>query len=175
MRSDSRFYLPFAYIVELSAGEQDLVTIRDVRVKIFKRTAMAATTNVACGHGGDGVYEGASITVDTAKSTTTVQQLDSVEVAPMPPASLSVSRGKFVEADISVKPIPGFLYEGQLEVHGIINGEERVFAEGTIDEPIRWAGDPPGEPNGFMDWNFTKKGLSHYADDEDYYSQLPPS
>lgn len=173
MRSDSRFYFPFTYIVELSAGQQDLVAVKDVRVKIFKRTIMGRATHVSCGHGGDGVYDGVDITIDTTKSITTLHEADSGVEQTMPPTSVGLSGGGFTTAHIGVKPQPGFMYEGQLQIRATVNGSDELFTEGTVDTPIRWAGEPTVSSAGFMDWNFASGTLSLYEAESDYYAQVP--
>lgn len=173
MDGNPRMYRPLAFTLGMSAGEQDLVAVRRVGVKIFKRTPMAATIAIGCGHGGDGVWEGYTIMVDTVRSTTILQKGDSDQRSRMPPASVSLGDPGYLSVSIIGRSAPGYLYEGQVVIDAMVNGDDKRIVKGTTDEPFRWYGETTGGDAGFYDWNFSSRKLAYYADEPEYLDQIP--
>jgi hypothetical protein len=173
MDNNPRIYRPLAFTLGMSAGQQDLVVLRGVSVKIFKRTPMVATIAIGCGYGGDGVWEGYTVTVDTVRSETILQKGDAGGGHQMPPAAVSLGEPGYLAVDIAGKSAPGFLYEGQVVIDAIVNGENRSIVKGTTDRPFRWYGATARRNPGFYDWDFKSRKLSFFADDFEYLDQIP--
>jgi hypothetical protein len=91
----------------------------------------------------------------------------------MPPASVSLGEPGYLAVDVVGKSAPGYLYEGQVVIDAIVNGEDRSVVKGTTEKPFRWYGETATEAPGFYDWDFQSRKLSYFADELEYLDQIP--
>ena len=159
LASDSRIYMTSPiFEIGMTAGHDDLVVVKDVRVEIFKRTPATPGTTIKCLYGG-GSNAGVNVYVDTAAQRTTFQPFESDEVTEMPPGSLTLGQGDagFSNAAVMVKSMDGFLYEGRLVVEAIVNNKPETIRWGSQQQPFRWLSDESGqftaEYGKEWDWN----------------------
>ncbi|MEU8186730.1 hypothetical protein [Micromonospora carbonacea] len=135
-----------SFELEIQAGTSDLVVIKDVRSKIFNRKSASSGTLIKCNYGG-GSNAGVAVVVDTVEQRTTFSEFESDDTRVMPPGSITLGQGDagFLGAQISISSKHGHLYEGQIIVEAIVNGEEKTITWGTRQSPFRWITDETGE------------------------------
>ncbi|WLS43255.1 hypothetical protein Q3V37_17705 [Micromonospora profundi] len=158
--------------IEIEAGTSELVVLKEVRHEIFQRTPLKSqyrlgdnATLVNCSVGG-GSNPGHLIMLDTAKSSVTLASRpadgDVGELGPefmMPPASLSSKDVEYDSADLAIRSLDGYLYEGRIQILASLNGQARTLDIGSRTRPLRWISDqagkyhPAGNPSRAWDSN----------------------
>ncbi len=127
-------------LVSVISGQPDVVAIRDVHVEVFSRTERPdESTVIQCAYGAGGDH-GNIISVDLSTGDTTLEMLDSGDVSPMPPASLSLSGMDYESALVAIDSTNGYLYEGMITIEAVVNGEDHTFQHGSEAQPLRWVG-----------------------------------
>src|SRR5205823_6590303 len=102
--------------VGLTTGSDDLVTIKDVKVQVFRRAPAATVTLVQCNYGG-GFSPGYLIVVDTVRQRTEFRSSDAADVYhDMPPGSISLHGLDHDSATIVFASQEKYLYEGMVTV-----------------------------------------------------------
>jgi hypothetical protein len=132
--------------VNLIGNRSDRVQITDIQAEVYRRTRLDAGngTLVKCEFmGGDVSYYFA--TVNTATGRTTFQKSEDGQpsgdhrVYEMPPSIIALKEGGYTSAQVALKSLDGWLYEGSIAFTASINGKESTFKIGTVDRPFRWA------------------------------------
>jgi hypothetical protein len=143
--------------IEIEAGADELVVLKDVRFEIFQRTPLGSryrlgdnATLVNCRIGG-GSDPGHLIKLDTAKSSVTLASHpidgDVGELGPerrMPPASLTSRDLEHSSADLTVQSLDGYLYQGKIQILANLNGQVKKLDIGSRARPLRWMSDQAG-------------------------------
>jgi hypothetical protein len=140
----------------IEAGRDELVVVTDVRLSIFRRTPFVieqlprdSTALINCQVGG-GSNLGNYITVDTVNSATTLVSDrdpdngifgDLTDPAPMPPASIDSKDIQHEGAQLSIRSLENYFYEGQFRIVARVNGVEQVVEIGSRERPFRWITD----------------------------------
>jgi hypothetical protein len=154
--------------LEMLAGEADLVVIKDIEATVFSRAPMAAGTYLSCRYGG-GDEVSYRIDVNTVTNGTTVSTFEGPELiagpAPMPPASIQLSRPSYQYAAVSIDSMKGYLYEGMLTIQAVVNGEEKEYRLGTVDQPLRWLLQDEETITKTLDWHPHKRRWSSDVSD----------
>jgi len=127
----------------LLSGEPDLVVVRKIEAQVFERrqiTGKQPVVDIRCQYGADGADLGHNVTVDTRNNSTELIDLESGDVAPLPPASLSLSGRGYKTVKIDIVSRQGFLYKGMIAITAIINGKEQQISLGSPGRPFKWLG-----------------------------------
>lgn len=146
----------------MSAGNNDLVVIRDIRAKIFTRRPAVTGTTIKCNYGG-GSNPGVAVVVDTVAQQTHFTPFDTDDKTLMPPGALTMGLADagFSDASISIDGADGFLYEGQIIVGALVNNQRQTLTWGSYDKPFRWISDSSGhfvtDDGSEYDWHPTEK------------------
>jgi hypothetical protein len=144
--------------IEIEAGTSELVVLKEVRFEIFERTPLSAryrlgdnATLVNCSIGG-GSNPGHLINLDTSRSSVTLASRpadgDVGELGPerkMPPASLTSKDVEYDSADLAIRSLDGYLYEGKIQIRASLNGQARTLDIGSRARPLRWMSDHAGK------------------------------
>ena len=144
--------------IEIEAGANELVVLKDVRFEIFQRTPLGAryrpgdnATLVNCRIGG-GSDPGHLIKLNTAKSSVTLSSQpidgDVGDLGPerkMPPASLTSSDLEHGSADLAIQSLDGYLYQGKIQILANLNGQVKTLDIGSRARPLRWMSDQAGK------------------------------
>ncbi|PWK28029.1 hypothetical protein [Actinoplanes xinjiangensis] len=172
--NDPRFYREkISLTVDLSAGEQEQVVIREIRAEIFDRKRIsAAVMPIQCQYGG-GSPGGYFITVDTVRSRVTVAPADDLgNEAEMPPATVSLTEAGYTSSRVSVVSAPGYLYSGKVVIDATINGQERTLEYGDATRPLRWSDDSNLFDSGAYDWDLKGGQWLLFADQDAFWASL---
>lgn len=145
--------------LQIMAGSDDLVVVKNIEVKVFSKKIAQAGTTINCVHGG-GSNAGYSVNVDTQANRTTFTSWDGDgSKVEMPPGSISLGQkdSGFTDAAISITSEDGYLYEGEILISAIVNGETKTISWGSSVQPLRWVSDAAGGliqgPEEAFDWD----------------------
>lgn len=156
----------------LNSGEPDVVAIKNVSVDVFSRIDRPVeTTIISCSYGAGGDH-GNIITVDVGTGETNLHMMESGDVSPMPPASLSLQGQGFESALVKTVSTNGYLYEGQIVIDAVINGEQHIFQQGTKEQPVRWVG---GGFDAFFEILESSSGVDWHPVNEEWDEEFHPS
>jgi hypothetical protein len=145
--------------LEVTAGEADVVAVKLVEARVFRRMAMGKVTPIRCDYGAAG-YEGYLIDVDTVTQRTRYMNTnDGSEWRDMPPGAIVSRKSDFQGALISVSCLDGYLYEGAVDVAADINGTEVKYSFGNQAKPYRWICNQDGRYGSMpaYDWHPVEK------------------
>jgi hypothetical protein len=130
--------------IYLEAGQGDLVSIKNLEVRVTGRRPVGRLTEVTCAHTGDSDTGHYALVSTTGRTTHIYAREDPAhelaDLGSMPPTLVYVRGNKASLLSINIDSQPGYLYEGFVVATVVKNGTESTLTIGSVARPLRWAG-----------------------------------
>jgi hypothetical protein len=165
-RQPKMFAVDPTFLAGLTSGSDDLVVIKAVKEKVFRRAAAGQATLIQCTYGAGG-NPGYHIALDTARQNTEFRSETDDTYHEMPPGSITLHGLDHETATINFVSLERYLYEGMISLTADVNGKEQTLQIGSAETPLRWTMGGVGSADGFnkfllslgdgYDWNPTRQ------------------
>ncbi|GAA0905046.1 hypothetical protein Vau01_066320 [Virgisporangium aurantiacum] len=140
IHGEKKIYPVDPYVsIGLTTGADDILAVRNVTAKVFRRTLATNATAVQCTYGG-GFSPGHLVVVDTVRQKTRFHSDDDEEDVyhEMPPGTITLHGLDHESAEIVFESQERYLYEGMVTITAEVNGEQQIIEVGSAEAPLRW-------------------------------------